>query len=239
MPAVYPAQARREGASPELDAAEGWRPVVLLYLPEMVDRMRCYLAGPMTGIPHYNVYAFDRVATMWRSLGHDVWTPFDSMNVVFQRHHGRDFDPRTDRCDYGDPLLPEVMTQNVDAIGKRDATILIDGWEQSRGSQLEVMYAVTIGRRLYTEGAVLLVRVPRVTFYDPTTVTLTDVECDRLLATLRETADDPIDYNAGDATIVVGGLAEHKDINFLNETIPPERRDAIIRAAERGYGRGE
>lgn len=176
--------------------------------------MRYYLAGPMTGVPHYNVHTFRRVAAMWRGLGHDVWTPFDSLNEVWLRYAGRDFQPHSDVCENDHEWMPDVIAVNMREIVRRNGIILLDHWQHSRGSQLEVMAGVTFAKKLRTAGGEPLIRIPRLTFYDPTADRLTDADCDAILARLREPDDvsmvpkktDDHDYLAECKPTIIQGL---------------------------------
>ena len=107
-------------------------------------RRRVYIAGPMTAIPDYNAPAFRRAAAQWEALGWRVVTPFDTNSVVWRRHHGRDFDPATDRCDYGDPLLAEMWAENVRALGEADAVAFLPGWLDSVGASIEHRIATAL-----------------------------------------------------------------------------------------------
>lgn len=108
-----------------------------------------YIAGPMTGYEHYNVTAFEEAAARWRAVGHDPVTPFESNSVVWRRHFGRDFDPRTDKCDYGDKLLAELVAEDIGTLCRADAIVLLHGWEKSRGARVELHMALNLGKPIY------------------------------------------------------------------------------------------
>lgn len=101
--------------------------------------MKVYIAGPMTGKENYNFEAFEKAREAWSN--HEVWTPFDSNDLVWQRHFGKDFDPFTDKCDYGDPLIAEMIGENLKALASCDGIALLPGWQDSRGSKLEIHLA--------------------------------------------------------------------------------------------------
>lgn len=107
--------------------------------------MRVYIAGPMTGRPAYNVEAFQAAAYLWGLDGHDVVTPFECNSVVWRRHHGRDFDPHTDRCEWGDPVLREMFAEDVKALASAETVAFLAGWEQSKGARMEHALATTLG----------------------------------------------------------------------------------------------
>lgn len=107
--------------------------------------MRVYIAGPMTGHPHYNVAEFEYAAAAWRDAGHEVETPFDANSRVWWKHHKRGFDPRSDTCDWGDPILREMFAEDVQTLLSSDAIVLLRGWRKSKGATLEVSIATAFG----------------------------------------------------------------------------------------------
>lgn len=122
--------------------------------------MRTYLAGPMTGKKWYNVEVFDAAAAAWRAKGHTVVTPFDANSVVWRAMYGRAFDPRVDVCDYGDPLLPEMLAADFAALCRAEAVALLPEWASSKGSRAEILVAVNLGKPIYD--AVTFERLPLV-----------------------------------------------------------------------------
>jgi hypothetical protein len=111
--------------------------------------VKVYIAGPMTGRKHYNHAAFMKAKEQWEALGHEAFTPFESNSIVWLRHHGRDFDPFTDRCEYGDPMLAEMMAENLRAVCLSDAIVLLDEWQGSKGSRAEIIVGKLAGKLFY------------------------------------------------------------------------------------------
>ena len=107
----------------------------------MAPRSRVYIAGPMTGYEHYNAPAFRAAAEDWAREGWVAITPLETNNLVWRKHYGRDFDPTTDKCDYGHALLPEMLLENFRALLESDAVAVLSGWEKSKGATLEVQLA--------------------------------------------------------------------------------------------------
>ncbi|MDB4884560.1 MAG: hypothetical protein JWL95_3326 [Gemmatimonadetes bacterium] len=102
---------------------------------------RCYLAGPMTGYHHYNAEAFRAAEDALRSRGFAVVTPFECNNPVWRRLYGRDFDPYTDTCEYGDPELAEMIAEDFKALAEADFIAVLPGWRCSKGARAEVLVA--------------------------------------------------------------------------------------------------
>lgn len=111
--------------------------------------MRVYIAGPMTGFEAYNLHAFQRAQREWRLRGHDAIIPFESNSTVWQRHFGREFDPYTDSCDWGDPLLRELFVEDVAYLLSADAVAVLPGWQKSKGALLELHHALMFGLPIY------------------------------------------------------------------------------------------
>ncbi|HQR71250.1 MAG TPA: DUF4406 domain-containing protein [Burkholderiaceae bacterium] len=112
--------------------------------------MRLYVAGPMSGIPHFNIPLFDQVATTLRLMGHEVINPAEE-------------DPPPVRAAalasaYGDPadLLPtgsthgDLLARDVKLIADGiDGIVLLANWWKSKGACLEAFTALTYGKPLF------------------------------------------------------------------------------------------
>lgn len=85
-----------------------------------------YLAGPITGIADHNFPAFAAAAQRLRAAGHRVRDP---------SAHG--VDPNMDWADYVYRGLHELLSC--------EAVAVLDGWQHSRGAQLEVHVARELG----------------------------------------------------------------------------------------------
>lgn len=105
-----------------------------------------YVAGPMTGYVHYNVYAFRDAQAALEAEGHCAVTPFEANSTVWRKHFGRDFDPFTDKCDYGDPLIAEMFLADLEVLRCADVVAFLPGWEASRGAKVEMLMARMFGK---------------------------------------------------------------------------------------------
>lgn len=83
--------------------------------------MNIYLTGPMTGYADNNHPEFNRVAAILEAAGHVVFNPADNFAVE-----------RT-RRDY--------MTIDVPAVCAADAVVVMKGWSESGGSNIEILTA--------------------------------------------------------------------------------------------------
>jgi len=108
--------------------------------------VRIYLAGPMTGLPHFNFPAFDDGALALRTLGHEVCNPAEHDREM----HG----DRIEASKTGNPddarrvgfSLREALAYDLDWIARNaDAVGVLPGWESSKGANAEVALAHALG----------------------------------------------------------------------------------------------
>lgn len=88
--------------------------------------MKLYLAGPMTGWPDFNYPAFAATAAKLRAAGFTVVSPADNglpKDAPWSQHMRADI-----------PMLLAC-----------DGVALMDGWEDSKGAQLERHIAMSTG----------------------------------------------------------------------------------------------
>lgn len=97
-----------------------------------------YLAGPMTGKPNFNRDAFVEAAAVLREQGHEILNPVE-MDLIYGSWEAAIERP-----------WQEHLARDVDTVvNKADGVILLDGWEESRGANLEVRLARTFGKPVY------------------------------------------------------------------------------------------
>jgi hypothetical protein len=90
-----------------------------------------YIAGRMTGVPNWNYDQFNAVAALLRRWYHDIENPAE--------HFGGD-QHRT-RAEY--------LRAALEALLHCDYVVLLPGWEQSYGANLEVDVALELGLDFY------------------------------------------------------------------------------------------
>ena len=84
----------------------------------------------MTGIPGFNVQAFNRAESVLSEFGHICFNP---ANKPMEGWTWNDY-----------------MKRDIKALMDCDVVILIEGWESSKGSVLEGFIASEVGMELYT-----------------------------------------------------------------------------------------
>lgn len=98
-----------------------------------------YVAGPMTGIPQFNIPAFDEAAEALRELGLRVTSPAElddaSIREVSMASPDGDIATlNTHGNTWGDFLARDVKLLSD---GDFTAVVVLPGWEKSRGARLE------------------------------------------------------------------------------------------------------
>jgi hypothetical protein len=88
--------------------------------------VKLYVSGPMTGYADFNYPAFHEAAAFWRSQGHEVVSPAE-LNVDT------------------DGAWEQYLRNDLRALLDCDAITLLPGWEDSRGANLELHVAKTLG----------------------------------------------------------------------------------------------
>lgn len=89
-------------------------------------KIKVYLAGPMTGFPHYNYTKFDEVADDLRAKGFKVVNPAD----ISRANLGQDW--------------KFYMKMDIPQLLKCDIVYAMDGYQFSKGASLEVHIAQTL-----------------------------------------------------------------------------------------------
>lgn len=108
--------------------------------------MRLYVAGPMTGYPHFNIPAFDAMAAELRANGHEVISPAelddpDDRAAALASPDGSALHYGSDalrKQTWGDFLARDVKLLADDGI---EGVVVLPGWNHSRGALLETYVA--------------------------------------------------------------------------------------------------
>lgn len=113
--------------------------------------MRLYVAGPMSGIPHFNIPLFDRVTADLRRMGHTVTNPAEEdpppvREAALASKYGSPADLLPTGFTHGDLLARDVklIADGVDGV------VLLPGWEDSNGARLEAFTALLYNKILFT-----------------------------------------------------------------------------------------
>ena len=109
--------------------------------------MKWYLAGPMTGIPQFNIPAFDEAADKLRSFDYEIISPaerdtYETRAAALASPDGDHDGGLATAETYGDMLARDmkIIADEIDGI------ILLPGWEASRGACIEAYIGLQFDR---------------------------------------------------------------------------------------------
>jgi len=108
------------------------------FLNMSMSRKTIYIAGPMAGIEHNNVEAFDTAARKLSSEGWFVINPADFDQVFGCNPEGK--------------LLDAVCESERAAIPHLDAIYLLKGWQNSKSAKRELFVALEHNLMVFVEG---------------------------------------------------------------------------------------
>lgn len=113
--------------------------------------MRIYLAGPMTGIPQFNIPAFDRAAARLRGFGYHVINPAEEDTPAVRAAGLASIDGKLDEHGMiGSKTWGDLLARDVKIVADDiDAVVLLPGWMHSRGARLEAFVAILCRKPLY------------------------------------------------------------------------------------------
>lgn len=100
--------------------------------------MKIYIAGPMTGKPNWNTEAFSEAERWYSDQGHTVLNPAAHT-------------PRVNPESITHAEYMKIALAMVDAV---DMVVFLDGWEDSKGAQMEYDYAMKKGKIIIEDTAV-------------------------------------------------------------------------------------
>jgi hypothetical protein len=126
--------------------------------------MKVYLSGPMTGIPQFNVPAFEKAAVDLRKLNFEVLSPVelddkDGMSPFVRNSPDGNIDDleADSQVSYGDMLARDVKTIFDDGI---TGIVVLPGWEKSKGARLEVFAGMLLGLPIAAMGDGFVQEIP-------------------------------------------------------------------------------
>lgn len=98
---------------------------------------RLYISGPMTGIPDHNLPAFFDAADVLASLGYLAENPGDN--------DGRTLEAALGNAGTTGRTWSDYLRIDIARLAKCDGVVVLPGWQQSKGANLEVDVATRLG----------------------------------------------------------------------------------------------
>ncbi len=110
-----------------------------------------YIAGPMSGLPQFNVPMFQRVAGYLRKIGYNVISPAELDSPEMQEQALASVDGNLADLELGTgETWGDVLARDVKVIADTVTDIvLLPGWENSRGARLEAFVSILCGHSLH------------------------------------------------------------------------------------------
>lgn len=102
---------------------------------------RLYIAGPMTGLPHFNYPAFHEADNELRARGFEVENPADNPVPPCGTWQG-------------------YMRMSLRQISRVDGLVMLPGWVRSRGARIEWLIAKLLGLQVWSLAQALAGEVP-------------------------------------------------------------------------------
>lgn len=114
---------------------------------------KVYIAGPMTGIPQFNIPAFERAAARLRAAGFEVVSPVERDSEAVQAAGRASPDGKLGP---GNTIAGEtwgqILARDVIIVADEvDGVVVLPGWHKSRGARLEVFVALLCNKPVYTD----------------------------------------------------------------------------------------
>jgi len=109
-----------------------------------------YIAGPMSGIPQFNIPAFDEASKNLRPAGYKIISPaeLDDPSTREMAYNSPDGATLNDQHPNGESW-GDFLARDVKIVAdKANGIIVLPDWEKSRGARLEMMVALLCGHEL-------------------------------------------------------------------------------------------
>lgn len=105
--------------------------------------MKLYVAAPMTGLPNHNIPAIRAATRTLQDMGHEVTS---GVELCDQDGSSPNLTLRS-----GDAQWRSYLARDIAHVAGPDVqgVVALDGWQQSRGAQLEVHVARELGKPVY------------------------------------------------------------------------------------------
>lgn len=104
--------------------------------------MRVYIAGPMRGLPNNNFEAFDEAEKRWQEAGWTVFSPANLWRVIkYPTETAEDLESRE--------RTSLAMHHDLACIHACDSIALLPGWEESRGTAVELALAQVLNLKIF------------------------------------------------------------------------------------------
>jgi hypothetical protein len=111
--------------------------------------VRLYVAGPMTGVPHFNIPAFDAAAADLRERGFTVFSPAELDDAkVRELALASEDGCAVEHVKATGQRWIDLLVRDLLVVADVDAVIVLPSWKRSRGARLETFVAYLLGKEI-------------------------------------------------------------------------------------------
>jgi hypothetical protein len=112
-----------------------------------------YVAGPMTGLPQFNIPAFERQTRRLRAAGYTVVSPVElDSDLIRNEALASTTGAMPAGGKIGGETWGEILARDVRVIADTiDAICVLPNWQKSRGARLEVFVGMLCGKSIYQD----------------------------------------------------------------------------------------
>lgn len=111
---------------------------------------KVYVAGPMTGIPQFNIPAFITLTARLRRAGYEVVSPVERDSDAVREAALASLDGKLVNDMIAGETWGEILARDVAIVADEvQAIVVLPGWEHSRGARLEVFTALLCRKSVY------------------------------------------------------------------------------------------
>lgn len=97
-----------------------------------------YIAGPMTGIPSFNIPAFDAAAEALRNQGYEIVSPAELDNPETRKASMESPDGAPGSGGANGETWGDFLARDVKLVADQvDGIVVLPGWNNSKGARLE------------------------------------------------------------------------------------------------------
>lgn len=106
---------------------------------DLDKRLTYYLAGPMSGVPQFNIPLFDNATARLRLQGFTIVSPAELDDADVRKACLASVDGKATPATNGGGTWAEFLARDVKLIAdKVDGIVMLPDWVKSRGARLEV-----------------------------------------------------------------------------------------------------
>lgn len=113
---------------------------------------KVYIAGPMTGLPQFNIPAFVSATERLRAAGFEVVSPVERDSDAVREAALASPDGKLTNDSIAGETWGQILARDVAIVADEvDGVVVLPGWNRSRGARLEVTTALLCNKPIFVE----------------------------------------------------------------------------------------